>query len=149
MTWLALALALVAAKAKPAPQAPDLVVKGAHLGLEIADSDTLRAHGLSDRRSMGWDRGMLFVFPDEDRRVFWMVDCFFDLDVAFLDRDGVVRDVQQMPIEPGVSQEDLRRYPSNSDRVMYAIEVNRGWMGAHGVRVGDTLAGVRKWTTRR
>ena len=148
MTWfLVLVVALCSGKAKPAP--PTVPVKGSALVLEIADDDSLRAHGLSDRRSMPWDRGMLFVFPDEQRRVFWMIDCSFDLDVAFLDRAGVIRDIQTMPIEPGVAPDDLRRYTSRSDRVKYALEVNRGWMSAHGVRVGDSIPGVRRWNTRR
>lgn len=152
MSWLLLVLLLASGKHKApaaAPGTPSLSVKGTTVTLEIANSDTLRSHGLSDRRSMDWNHGMLFVFPDEDRRVFWMIDCHFDLDVAFLDRQGIVRDIQTMPIQPGVAPEMLERYASNTTRAMYALEMNRGWFSAHAVRAGDTLAGVTKWTTFR
>jgi len=152
MSWLLLVLLLASGKQKaPAapPSSPSLSVKGTAVSLEIANSDTLRAHGLSDRRKMEWNHGMLFVFPEEDRRTFWMFDCYFDLDVAFMDHQGIVRDIQAMPIQPGVAPEMLARYTSNTTRAMYALEMNRGWFSAHGVRVGDTLVGLVKWTTFR
>jgi len=145
----------VSAKAKtpnhaPTPRpAPVLEVHGTALRLEIADNDSLRELGLSKRRSLAWDRGMLFVFPSEQERTFWMIDCSFDLDIAYLDGYGVVEDEQTMVAEPGVSPENLRRYPSASDRIQYALEVNRGWLAAHGLRVGDTLSAVKGWTSAR
>jgi uncharacterized membrane protein (UPF0127 family) len=48
-----------------------------------------------------------------------------------------------------VAPENLHRYPSASDRIQYALEVNRGWLAAHALRVGDTLRAVKAWTARR
>lgn len=139
----------IAAKAKPVAAEPVLEVGTAKLRIEIAADDSARSNGLSKRSALAWDRGMLFVFPSEEERVFWMIDCSFDLDIAYLDRDGVVRDEQTMVAEPGVPPQALRRYPSASNRVQYALEVNRGWLSAHKLRVGDTLRAVKAWTTRR
>jgi len=134
----------------PAPKpAPVLDVHGTPLRLEIADNDSLRERGLSKRSTLAWNRGMLFVFPSEQERTFWMIDCAFDLDIAYLDGNGVVEDEQTMVAEPGVSPENLRRYPSASDRVQYALEVNRGWLAAHALRVGDTLRAVKAWASPR
>ena len=119
------------------------------LRLEIADSDSLRERGLSKRRNLAWNSGMLFVFPSEQERTFWMIDCAFDLDIAYLDGNGVVEDEQTMVAEPGVAPENLHRYPSASDRIQYSLEVNRGWLAAHALRVGDTLRAVKAWTARR
>ncbi len=141
-----------AGPAKTAPVRPAMVslpVGKAALRTEIVDNDSLRAQGLSDRKSMPWDAGMLFVFPDARQRTFWMIDCSFDLDIAYLDPQGVVRDIQTMVIEPGVSPERLARYVSRTDDIMYALEVNRGWFAAHGVQVGDHLADVARYKTRR
>lgn len=139
----------VAAKAKPVAAQSVLDVGGAKIAIEVAEDDSARSKGLSKRAALAWDRGMLFVFPSEEERVFWMIDCTFDLDIAYIDRDGVVRDEQAMVAEPGVPAQDLRRYPSATNRVQYALEVNRGWLSSHRVRVGDTLRGVKAWTTKR
>jgi uncharacterized protein len=147
--WALLLSIQVSGKAKAPLTEPVLDVKGTRLHLEIAQNDSTRALGLSKRGNLPWTSGMLFVFPSEEARTFWMIDCSFDLDIAYLDRNGVVQDEQTMVIQPGVVPELLRRYSSATDRVMYALEVNRGWLSAHALRVGDTLRGVRAWTTRR
>ncbi|HNY30077.1 MAG TPA: DUF192 domain-containing protein [Fibrobacteria bacterium] len=119
------------------------------LALEIVDNDSLRTLGLSNRTRLDWNRGMLFVFPDEAPRSFWMIDCHFDLDIAYIDSTGTIVDIQAMMVEPGVSPERLRQYPSASPRVKYALEVNRGWFSAHGVKVGMHYPAIARFTTRR
>lgn len=146
MIW-ALLLATIVGKAKAPAVEPVLEVKGTRLRIEIATDDSARAQGLSNRTNLAWNNGMLFVFPSEEERTFWMIDCSFDLDIAYLDHDGVVQDEQTMVVQPGVVPDLLRRYPSASGKVMYALEVNRGWLSAHFLRVGDTLRGVKSWTT--
>jgi hypothetical protein len=147
--WVLLLSGLLSGKAKVPATVSALDVKGTRLHLEIASDDSGRAQGLSKRTSLGWNNGMLFVFPSEEERTFWMIDCAFDLDIAYLDRDGIVQDEQTMVVQPGVVPELLRRYVSATDHVMYALEVNRGWLAAHFLRVGDTLRGVKAWTTKR
>ncbi len=162
--FVALALALgytaeakvVAKRAKPpsrtqlrAPSPVTITVGDSKLLVEIADNDSLRQQGLSGRKSMAWNSGMLFVFPAPDSRTFWMIDCLFDLDIAYLDSKGIVRDVQTMVIEPGVSPERLSRYPSATSDIVYALEVNRGWMKSSGLNVGDRIPAVTGFRTRQ
>lgn len=89
----ALLLSLVVSKSivRPAPtpvavvartQSATLELGGAKLVVEVVDNDSLRTLGLSHRPSLDWSRGMLFVFPQEARRAFWMIDCKLDLDIA-------------------------------------------------------------------
>lgn len=92
---------------------------------------------------------MLFVFPQEARRAFWMIDCKLDLDIAYLDSTGTIVDIQTMVVEPGVEPERLRQYPSASPRVKYALEVNRGWYASFGVKVGQRIPSIAKFTTKR
>ena len=149
MIWALLLSASVSGKSKTPAAEPILDVKGTSLHLEIAKDDSTRALGLSKRSNLAWNHGMLFVFPSEEGRTFWMIDCSFDLDIAYLDRNGIVQDEQTMVIQPGVVPELLRRYVSATDHVMYALEVNRGWLSGHSLRVGDTLRGVKAWFTNR
>lgn len=152
---LALLLSPTSADARSPKKAPvassrdTLHVGKTVLAIEIADNDSERTLGLSRRTSMGWDQGMLFAFPDTGRRAFWMIDCHFDLDIAYIAPDGTIRDIQAMPVQPGATADQLRRYPSATADIMYALEVNRGWFAARNVRVGDRLPGILRHTTRR
>jgi len=54
-----------------------------------------------------------------------------------------------MRIQPGTPVDQLERYPSATGDIAYALEVNRGWFDAHGIRPGTTIRDVTRWTTRR
>lgn len=132
-----------------APSRDALQVGKVRLAIEVANNDSLRTKGLSNRPSLGWNEGMLFVFPEAEPRAFWMIDCRFDIDIAYIAPDGTIRDVQTMLIEPGVAPRDLARYPSASRDIQYALEVNRGWFSAHGIRAGQKIDGVLMYRTQR
>src|SRR5436853_9719 len=64
--------------------------------LELAATDKTRQHGLMHRQSLPADRGMLFVFPDEAPRSFWMRNTLIPLDIVYLDSGGKVVSISQM-----------------------------------------------------
>lgn len=135
-----LAAALLAAACGDAPVEPgpcdpgpaDVICVGGHaLTVEIADEPGERATGLMNRDSLPEDHGMLFVFPRPDTLGFFMKDTTIPLDLAYLDADGVIFQIEAM--EP-LSEEVVR----SDGLALYALEVNRGWFAGHGVGVGDT-----------
>ena len=73
--------------------------------------------------------GMLFVFPDAGVRSFWMQDTYVALDIAFMDIDFRIVDIQQM--EPLTLDSHESAGPA-----MYALEVRQGWFAEHEVAVG-------------
>ena len=100
--------------------------------LEVAETDQTRKYGLMNRSSMPADRGMLFVFEDEDVRGFWNHNVFFPLDIIFLDSGGQVVSIRQMAAKD--------ESPINSGPPMrYAVELNQGMAAELGVDVGDVL----------
>jgi uncharacterized membrane protein (UPF0127 family) len=107
--------------------------------LEVADEVRERERGLMGRESLPAGRGMLFEFPDEAPRSFWMKDTYVPLDIVFLDADGVVLNVESADPEPGVADDDLRRYRSDGP-AQHVVEVERGFAAANGVEPGT---GVR------
>lgn len=109
-----------------------LRVGGHEIRVEVADDAEERRRGLMHRDSLPEDRGMLFVYPEERTLSFWMRNTNIALDIAFLDRRGTIVDIQSMD-----AQTD-RLYESRQP-AMYALEVNRGWFGDHGVDVGDRV----------
>lgn len=97
---------------------------------EVARTPEQRERGLMYRTDVPAGTGMLFIFPEEQEITFWMSNTYVSLDVAFFDSSLTVVDIQQM---------DARTTDYHDSRVpsMYALEVPRGWLAAHGVRLGS------------
>src|SRR3989344_1451545 len=71
----------------------DVVVrKGEALPVEIdlADTQEKRTQGLSGRKDIADDYGMLFVFDAPGKYGFWMKDMLIDIDIIWLSRDGSI-----------------------------------------------------------
>jgi uncharacterized membrane protein (UPF0127 family) len=97
---------------------------------EIADEVAEHETGLMERTALAEDAGMLFVFPGERRRSFWMKNTLIPLSIAYIDGDGGIVDIQDMqPL-------DESTYPSAAP-AQYALEVNQGFFEERGVQVGD------------
>ncbi|HSG48392.1 MAG TPA: DUF192 domain-containing protein, partial [Longimicrobiales bacterium] len=97
---------------------------------EVARTEDERAQGLMHREALDPDAGMLFVFPESAVRSFWMQNTYIPLDIAYMDAQFRIVDIQQM--EPMTTEPHMSRAPA-----MYALEVNQGWFRDHGVSVGD------------
>lgn len=100
--------------------------------LEVASTPRARNLGLMHRTSMPQDRGMLFVFEDEEERSFWMKNTHIPLDIVYINGAGKVVSIKQMkPLdEIGVWSD----HPAQ-----YAVELNEGAAKRAGVKVGDVL----------
>ena len=100
--------------------------------LEVADTDEKREIGLMSRDSMPASHGMIFVFPREERRGFWMKDTRIPLDIIYVAADKRVASIHQM------NPFDLTRVNS-AGPAMYAIELNADTAKKLGVKPGDRL----------
>jgi uncharacterized membrane protein (UPF0127 family) len=100
--------------------------------VEIADDDFEQARGLMYRTALADNRGMLFVYPDEEERSFWMRNTLIPLSIAFIDSEERIVDIQDMkPLD-----DDPPHYVS-AEPAQYALEVNKGFFEERGVEVGD------------
>ena len=100
--------------------------------VEIADDLPEQERGLMDRTALGKDRGMLFVYSDEEVRSFWMKNTLIPLSIAYIASDGRIVDLQDMkPLD-----DDPPHYVS-AEPAQYALEVNQGFFDEHGIKVGD------------
>ena len=128
IAWLLIAAAVAGSSAQ-------LVVGGVTVTAELAATPRARAIGLMGRVSLEPDQGMLFVYPDEAERSFWMKNTPIPLSIAFIETSGRIVHITEMtPLS-----EDLvpSKHPS-----MYALEMTRGWFAEHGVKVGQSIAGL-------
>lgn len=110
-----------------------LDVGGHDVTAEIAESAEDRARGLMYRDSLPADHGMLFVYPEAQTLGFWMRNTKIPLDIAFIDPQGRIVDIQHMQPESDSTHTSVRP-------AMYALEMASGWFDANGVKVGDRVA---------
>jgi uncharacterized protein len=110
------------------------------VAVEIAEREDQRSYGLMERPSLPDDRGMIFLYGQEQPpdAGFWMYRTRIPLDIAFLDRDGAIVNIRAMEPCPHA---DPRGCPTYAPGVGYfsALEVNRGWFTEHGVGIGDRV----------
>ncbi len=117
-----------------------LLINDHKVYVEIARTEQEKARGLMFRQKLGENEGMLFVFEQEELLSFWMKNTFLPLSIAFIDRQGKIIDIQDM--EPFSLNTHRSAKPAQ-----YALEVNKGWFGKNGIKVGDVVtipASLRK-----
>jgi uncharacterized membrane protein (UPF0127 family) len=112
-----------------------LQIDGQPLPVEVADTDAARSLGLMNRDALPADAGMLFVYDNDRIREFWMKDTRIPLSIAFVDKTGKIVKIADM--QPFDTTHTSSVFPAR-----YAIEVNQGWFGAHGVDKGDRVSGL-------
>ena len=118
---------------------PEIALRmGKHeLTTEVASTGSQRSLGLMHRRMLPENRGMLFVFPDVALHAMWMMNTFVPLSVAFLDRDGVIINIEDM--QPHTQTAHGAVKPAK-----YALEANQGWFRKRGIKPGDKVEGLEK-----
>ena len=102
---------------------------------ELAADQPTRMQGLMNRRNMPANQGMLFVFPFADRHCMWMRNTFLPLSVAFLDEQGRIINIEDM-----APQTENNHCAAAAAR--FALEMNRGWFAAKGIKPGQRIGGV-------
>ena len=109
---------------------------GMHLvRAEVANTFESRARGLMFRESLGQNRGMLFVFPEDGPHCMWMKNTLIPLSVAFIDAGGRVVNVLEM--QPHSEQSRCASKPAR-----YALEMGKGWFASKGVLPGSSIGGL-------
>jgi uncharacterized membrane protein (UPF0127 family) len=102
-----------------------------HVELALGPLDQLR--GLMERTSLPADEGMLFVFPDEQPRSFWMKDTLIPLDMIFIRQDGTIGH-----IHANAAPNDMTSIPSQGP-AMAVLELNGGTAAKLGIKPGDKV----------
>ncbi len=95
-------------------------------GLMFVEADRMQP------REDGTERGMLFVFENEQILSFWMKDTIIPLDIAYARSDGtIVKTYTMTPL-------DLSGY-SSLQPARFALEVNAGVFTAKGINEGEVI----------
>ncbi len=104
---------------------------------EVAATPDSRQIGMMQRTIMAPQRGMLFVFPENEKHCMWMRNTLLALSVAFLDEKGRIINVEDM--QPRTEVNHCASKPAR-----YALEMNLGWFKSRGLGAGFSLVGIEK-----
>ncbi|MFP4178841.1 MAG: DUF192 domain-containing protein [Spirochaetaceae bacterium] len=100
--------------------------------VEVAQTDKERSRGLMYRSSLGENEGMLFVFERDQRLSFWMKNTEIPLSIAYISRDGTIREIHDL-------KPHSERAVESSHAVRYALELPRGAFDRAGAGPGDSI----------
>ena len=100
--------------------------------IEVARTREDQSRGLMYRESLGSDEGMIFIYEEDKKLSFWMKNTSIPLSIAFVAKDGTIKEIHQM------KPESLT--PVNSTHsVRYALELPSGSFQRSSVSVGDKI----------
>lgn len=101
--------------------------------VEFARTQSEWAQGLMHRRELAPDRGMFFVFPEDQTVPFWMKDTFISLDILFISADKKVVFVvhEAKPLSEELLQAD--------QPYRYVLEIPGGTVAKNGIEAGNSV----------
>lgn len=102
------------------------------IDVELACSVEEQSKGLMFRSELPQNQGMLFVFPQERTLSFWMKNTLIPLDIAYIDAQGKIIDIQQM--QPQTTTAHPSKAPAK-----YALEMNQHWFKENKIEPGTVL----------
>ncbi len=102
---------------------------------EIAATPEEQYRGLSGRKSICADCGMLFNFSDSSPKTFVMRNMKFPLDIIFIN-DGVIKNIAANLAPEGSAPKNFYESDGPADQV---LEVNGGYCEKYNIKSGDSI----------
>jgi len=99
---------------------------------EVASTPAQRELGLMNRKELGTNQGMMFIFDRAAGVCMWMKNTLIPLSVAFLDSNGVILNVEEML--PQTETNHCATKPA-----LYALEMNAEWFKRKGIKPGTKI----------
>ena len=132
LTLLALSLPLTAAYAQQTLPVKKFAAGVYLIQAEMASTEAQRELGLMNRKELGTNDGMMFIFDRPYAYCMWMKNTLLPLSVAFLDSDGVILNVEEML--PQTETNHCAVKPA-----LYALEMNAGWFKHKNIKPGTRI----------
>ena len=109
-------------------------VNGHTLTVWIMDEDSKRSEGMMhlEDKDVKDTEGMLFVFPDEQPRSFWMQNCPLGLDIAYMNASGKVLNI-------GVGKPYDESGVPSAGPAKFVLELKVGRAEKFGIKPGTVL----------
>lgn len=121
----------VASRAEKPEEVKNVRINGAAARVDLALTMEQRAKGLSGRKKLEPDKGMLFYFDKPGFYSFWMKDMNFPIDIIWIGEDLKVADITEDALPESFPKQFL---PEKAAKLV--LEVNAGWAKKNGVKEG-------------
>lgn len=115
----------------------EATVNGTKINLLLAKSEQDRIKGLSGRKGLDTNQGMLFVWDKKGIYPFWMKGMLFPIDIIYIDDNSVVYIVKNAPAPAGQAQV-LTIYKPDTE-ANYVLEVNAGTTDKLNIKKGSKI----------
>lgn len=118
---------------------------GKKIQLFFAVNDDEQLRGLSGvlADEFADNQALLFLYPKEDTRRFWMPDTYFNLDIFFLDSQGKVKSISRnMMSHPGTTEILIPIARTTAIICKDVLEMKSSSPYSKSIKVGDKL----RWT---
>jgi uncharacterized protein len=102
--------------------------------VEIAKTNEERMRGLMFRESLEDDRGMFFIFDEENVYAFWMKDTLIPLDMIWINSEKEVVFIQENAVP---CEEEQCKVYNPGVSALYVLEINGGGSREIGLDVGE------------
>ena len=109
-------------------------INGVVIQVEVANTLETRTQGLSNRKTLSEDTGMLFIFEQPDRYGFWMKNMNFALDIVWIDDQFKI-----IGIEKEVSPETFPQVFYPNQPIKYVLELPAGSSNMYNIDVGTVV----------
>lgn len=116
-----------------------LNIKGNLWSVDIANNETSRSSGLSNRKTLHMKSGLLFAFDKLDKHVFWMKDMLIPIDMIFFDNNWEI-----VLIESNLQPNSFPKLFGDKIKSQYVLEINALEADSYGLQVGDTAIFLNK-----
>jgi uncharacterized membrane protein (UPF0127 family) len=116
---------------------PTLTVGTKTINVELANTPRTRTQGLSGRKNLPPNTGMLFEFPVKSVQTFWMKDMNFALDFIWIADDTVVQVNEAVPPPSKTSGRPVTL--TSHEPVTKVLEVESGFVKKFAIKNGDKV----------
>jgi len=107
---------------------------GGTIRADVADSIVSRSLGLSFRKLLKGDEGMLFILPSAQRPAFWNFGMHFPIDVVWIRGSHIVGIEENIP-----SMNKGLRIFAPKDKADSVLEIPAGWVVRARIGVCDKI----------
>lgn len=129
--WAALLLVSACQARQPDFRLVPVTVGAIEIQVQLADTVERRMRGLMEQYPL--QHGMLLLYESPREMTLWMKNTPSALDVAFIDKDWIIKKIQ--PMAP--NSEELHASPGE---VIAALEMPQGWFAEHQITVGTQIS---------
>lgn len=134
-TSIAVAILVTAMLAvSPESYQPKVILGKQEVTVTIADTPLLREKGLSGRKALASNEGMLFVFSEPGFHGFWMKDMLFSIDIIWFDQNRRIVDVWERATPASYPKVFTPRVSAQ-----FVLEVPAGFFLDHSLKIGDIV----------